>query len=163
MTHHFIETLRASTLEGSGMQQDNIDSLWIPGPVNNLEDPFPLLRSLWHFINNGSVSMAHYNTTQKIELLNNPTDEFLSFNKIKCCIRWLSGVVTLEHNMCTNLCITYTGPDVDLEACPCCGTSRYLPGTTDPCKHFATIPIGPGIQAFYGTADIAENMHYLEK
>ena len=65
--------------------------------------------------------------------------------------------------MCTNSCITYTGPYDDLEACPRCGTSCYLPGTTDPCKCFATIPIGPVIQAFYGSPDVAENMHYLEK
>ena len=143
------------------MQRDDIDSLWNPGPVNDLEDPSPLLRSIWHFINNDSVSRAHYDTTRKIELLNNPLDEFLSFNKVKHRIRWLSGVVPLEHNMCTNSCIAYTGTYDNLEACPRCGTSHYLLGTTDPRKHFSTIPIGPVIQAFYGSPDVAENMHYL--
>ncbi|KAH8981090.1 hypothetical protein EDB86DRAFT_2779332, partial [Lactarius hatsudake] len=30
-------------------------------------------------------------------------------------------------------------------------------------KYFSTVPIGPVIQAFYGSHEIAEQMHYLER
>jgi hypothetical protein len=38
-----------------------------------------------------------------------------------------------------------------------------LPCTTNPQRCFTTIPIGPVIQAFYGSHDMAEHMHYLER
>ena len=42
-------------------------------------------------------------------------------------------------------------------------TSRYCPGTTKAQKWFTTIPIRPVIQAMYGSHDIADSMHYLER
>ncbi|KAH8979255.1 hypothetical protein EDB92DRAFT_1778286, partial [Lactarius akahatsu] len=145
-TQRFIQLLGAATLENSAMLPEDIESLRDPGPVD-LEESSPLLRSLRHFINNANSSRAHYDNIREIELLDNPAGVFLSFDQAKRRLRWLSGVVLLEHDMCIKSCIAYTGPYDELDACPRCGTSRYVPGTTNPRKRFATIPIGPVIQA----------------
>ena len=162
-TQQFVDALGLASLETSGMQEEDIDGLRDPGPVLDLKDPSPLLRSLRHFINNASSSRAHYSAIREIELLNNPDDDFLSYDKVKRRIRWLSGVVPLEHDMCPSSCQAYTGPYSELEVCPRCSTTRYFPGTTTPRKRFTTVPIGPVIQAFYGSRDTADHMHYLER
>ena len=66
--------------------------------------------------------------------------------------------------MCTNSCVAYTGPYLDLEKCPRCSEPRYiLGGTAQSQKRFTTIPIGLVIQAFYGSQEVAQSMHYLAK
>jgi len=70
-TQRFIQLLGAATLEKSGMQHEDIESLRDPGPVVDFEEPSPLLRNLRHFINNASASRAYYDTTGEIELLDN--------------------------------------------------------------------------------------------
>ena len=163
-TQSFIDLIRVAVLEGSGMQDDDIVSLREPGPDRELLNPSPLLRSVRHFVNNDQSSREHYETLRKIELLHNPGDPMLSFDQVKCRIRWLSGVVPLEHDMCTNSCVAYTGPYSDLEKCPWCSETRYILGSTVKArKRFTTIPIGPVIQAFYGSREVAQSMHYLEK
>ncbi|KAH8987488.1 hypothetical protein EDB86DRAFT_2808890, partial [Lactarius hatsudake] len=65
--------------------------------------------------------------------------------------------------MCPDSCIAYTGPYGDLDSCPRCHISRYHPDSRRARKRFSTVPIGPVIQAFYGSHEIAEQMHYLER
>ncbi|KAI9439605.1 hypothetical protein H4582DRAFT_1780599, partial [Lactarius indigo] len=100
MTQEFIDMLCIAVLEDSGMCPQEIDSLRNPGREPDLADPSPLLRSIWHFVNNSSALCDHYDTTREIELLNNPESEFLSFDQVKRHIRWLSGIVPLEYDMC---------------------------------------------------------------
>ena len=163
VTQGFIDELGVASLENSAMQSEDIESIRDPGPVLDLEDPSPLLRSLRHFVNNSGSSRAHYESIREIELLNNPSDGFLSFDQAKRRLRWLSGVVPLEHDMCPNTCIAYTGPYKELNMCPRCPLSWYFPNSTTPRKRFTTVPIGPVIQAFYGSHDIAGDMHYLDR
>src|SRR6266702_4656476 len=162
-TQGFIDTLQNAALTDSGMEEDDIYNMRDPGPIEDFLDPSPLLRSVRHFINNASASRGHYENTRMIELLNNPGDPFLSFDQVKRRVRWLSGVVPIEHDMCLNTCIAYTGPYRELDACPYCSTSRYIPGSKKAQRRFSTIPIGPVVQALYGSHEIAEQMHYLEQ
>ena len=87
----------------------------------------------------------------------------MSFDQAKCQLHWLSGVVPLEHNMCLNSCVAYTGLYAELNTCPHCPLSHFLPNMNTPHKRFTTLPIGPVIQAFYGSHEIAGHMHYLGK
>ena len=162
-TQDFVDALRSASLEKSGMQLEDIDCLRDPGPVLDIKDLLPLLRSLRHLINNAGSSWAHYEGICSIELLNNPSDAFMSFDQARHRLLWLSGVVPLEHDMCPNTCVAYTGPYEELITCSHCPLSRYFPNSTTPQKHFTTVPIRPVIQAFYGSCDIAEHMHYLER
>ena len=158
----FLDILHTVSLEDTGMDPQDILALRDPDSGFDLLDPSPLLCSMRHFINNSGSSHDHYDGICKIEELYNPNDPLLSFDQVKCCVRWLSGVVPIEHNMCINSCIAYTGPYSHLDSCPQCATPRHFPGTNRPQKWFSTIPIGLIIQALYGSHNLAEHMHYLE-
>ena len=162
-TQAFLDALRTSSLEHSGMHSEDINNLRNPGPVLDLVDPSPLLRSMRHLMNNAGSSRAHYDGIRDIELLNDPSTIFLSFDQVMRRLHWLSGVVPVEYDMCPNTCVAYTGPYSDLDTCPRCPMSRYHPETTTPRRRFTTVPIGPIIQAFYGSREMAEHMHYLER
>jgi hypothetical protein len=116
-------------------------------------------------MNNANASWAHYNGIHEIELLNNPSAEFLSFDQVQQCLGWLSGAVPVEHNMCPKSSMAYTGPFNELEICPCCSMTCYYP--TKPWKHFTTLSIGPVIHSLYSSQDAAnkaaEHMHYIER
>jgi hypothetical protein len=69
----------------------------------------------------------------------------------------------VEHDMCMNLCMAFTGPCETLDACAQCKAPWYCPGTTKAQKQFTTIPIRPVIQAMYSSHGVADCMHYLER
>ena len=101
-----------------------------------------------------------------MEREHNPRDVILSFDQVKCRVGWLSGVLPVEHDMCPKSCVAYTGPYGELDSCPQCGTPRYIAGDAANKKaqrRFSTVPIGPVIQALYGSCEIADHMHYLER
>ena len=162
-TQRFVDLLRTASLEETGMDPDDILNMRNPEAGFDLLDSSPLLRSIRHFINNSSASRDHYDRICEIEELHNPKDLLLSFDQVKRRVRWLSGVVPVEHDMCPNSCIAYTGPYGNLSSCPRCDTPRHFPETNRPQKRFSTIPIGPIIQALYGSRELAEHMHYLER
>jgi len=98
-------------------------------------------------------------------------DDILSFHNVEKFIASYTGVVSIEHDMCRNTCIAYTGPFAHLDTCPTCGTSRWkeerLQGTHGrskiPAQTFTTIPIGPQLQALYRNKDSAIDMDYLRQ
>ena len=163
IAQQYIDLLRSASLDSSGMQAEDILDLRNPGQEYTLVDPSPLLRSVRHFINNSTASRKHYELLRTIERLHRPDDQILSFDQIKRRVRWLSGVVPVEHDMCVNSCLAFTGPRETLVTCSHCGESRYCSGTTRPQKRFTTVPMGPVIQAMYGSQEVADSMHYLER
>jgi len=52
-------------------------------------------------------------------------DNLLTFHNVEKIIASYTGGVSIEHDMCQNSCIAYTGPFSNLEMCPTCGTSRW--------------------------------------
>ncbi|KAF8840952.1 hypothetical protein BDN67DRAFT_990071 [Paxillus ammoniavirescens] len=84
-------------------------------------------------------------------------EDFPTLSEVKVAIAILSGVEPIINNMCPKSCIGYPGPFSRLEHCPECGVSRYdidilkESGNTikTPCLQFATIPIGPQLQALF--------------
>jgi hypothetical protein len=164
MTQAFVDMLGTASLENSGMDPDDILGLCTPKPGYDLVNPSPLLRSLRHFVNNNGASWDHYDGIRAIKQEHNPRDVILSFDQVKRCVQWLSGVVPFEHDMCPGSCVAYTGPYEELDSCPKCSTPQYVPGKTKKAqRRFSTIPIGPVIQALYGSHKITEHMHYLER
>ena len=98
-------------------------------------------------------------------------DNILSFHNVEKFIASYTGVVSIEHDMCRNTCIAYTGPFAHLDTCLTCSTSRWkderLQGTHGRSKiamqTFTTIPIGPQLQALYRNKDSAIDMDYLHQ
>ena len=49
-----------------------------------------------------------------------PDLDIPSYYKIKRLVASLTGIEPLVHDMCVNSCLAYTGPFLDLDACPLC-------------------------------------------
>jgi hypothetical protein len=98
-----------------------------------------------------------------------PSSNLLTYYKAKCLVAELSGVEPIVHDMCVKLCVTYTGPFLDLNACPVCSEPRYdqflleISNGKDrtPRQEFHTIPIRPQIQALYRMPESTVHAHYL--
>jgi len=163
-TRQFICGLQGATLEDSNMQQTDIDQLRAAdlGPCLDTEDRH-FIKSLRGFLSSTGASQAMYNDWCDLLLDCYPDDPFLSFDQMKRRVEQLSGIVPIYHNMCQDTCVGFTGPLIDCERCPVCGTDRYRPDTREPCRQFVTIPLGPVIQALYASPDTAEKMHYRER
>ncbi|KIK95667.1 hypothetical protein PAXRUDRAFT_40215, partial [Paxillus rubicundulus Ve08.2h10] len=80
-----------------------------------------------------------------------------------------TGVDYVLHDMCLDLCATFTRPFEDLDSCLSCGKSRWdevklwkSNGQHKvPIRRFQTILLGPQLQAKYCDPDSTHNMHWL--
>ncbi|KAG2749072.1 hypothetical protein P692DRAFT_20780095, partial [Suillus brevipes Sb2] len=96
-------------------------------------------------------------------------DNVQSFYNVERLISTYTGVESIEHDMCSNSCLAFTGPYSALDDCPICGTSRWNQArlqasngrTRVATQKFTTIPLGPQLQALYRHPDSARNMRYL--
>jgi hypothetical protein len=52
-------------------------------------------------------------------------NDILSFHAVEKLIAAHTGVEPIIHDMCSQLCMTYTGPYAALKHCTMCGTSRW--------------------------------------
>ncbi|KAG1743386.1 hypothetical protein EDB19DRAFT_1633240, partial [Suillus lakei] len=93
-------------------------------------------------------------------------DEVLSFKAVEKFIAKYTGVESVEHDMCPDSCIAFTGPYANEDNCPLCGTSRWdqvkMQASGGRLKvaaqKFVTIPIGPQLQAMYRNPESAQDM-----
>ena len=81
----------------------------------------------------------------------------LSFGAVENLLAAYTGIELVQHDMCSESCVAFTGPFADLEACPTCHTSRWNQAKLQasrgrlkiPVKTFITLPLGPQLQALY--------------
>lgn len=98
-------------------------------------------------------------------------DEVLSFKAVEKFIAKYTGVESVEHDMCLESCLAFTGPYAVEDNCPLCGTSRWDQAKMQAsggrlkvaAQKFVTIPIGPQLQAVYRNPDSAQDMRYLHQ
>jgi hypothetical protein len=163
-TVQFIQALRCATLEQSNMQQDDIERLRAAEPDPRLDiTNIHFVKALRIFLSTTNASQATYDAIRSTMINCYPDDPFLSFRQMKRRVEQLSGVVPISYDMCPDTCVGFTGPLADCERCPMCGKDRYRSGTREPHRQFITIPLGPVIQALYGSLETAERMHYREQ
>lgn len=92
-----------------------------------------------------------------------------SHARIERLIAEYTGVESIEHDMCPETCVAFTGPFADLDHCPICGSERYDPiklqasgGRTRIARQkFITIPLGTQLQALWRDPEHAQKMSYL--
>jgi hypothetical protein len=98
-------------------------------------------------------------------------EDILSFYVVEKLILKYTGVKSIDHNICPNMCLAYTGPYAHLDNCPICDASRWDQArlhSTNGCvkvavQKFSTIPLGPQLQSLYRHPDNAHNMCYLHE
>jgi hypothetical protein len=73
----------------------------------------------------GNASEQMYNTIREAYLHRHPEADLLTHHRAKRLVAELSSVESITHDMCSNSCITYTGPFLELDVCTKCGEPRY--------------------------------------
>lgn len=97
-------------------------------------------------------------------------DDCLRFGVVEVAIAAYTGIEPIKHDMCLNLCLTFTGPFADFERCPMCNTSHWNKAKLKashgclklPAKTFTTLLLGPQLQALYHDLENAHAMTYLQ-
>src|SRR6267142_6705508 len=116
----------------------------------------------------GNPSEATYEMNCKIILRRFPDINIPLYYKAKRLVSNLTGIGSVVHHMCINSCIAYTGPFLELDACPLCSEPQYDHYRSSeeqrvPQQKFHTIPIGSQIQALYRSPESASHTSYLHK
>jgi hypothetical protein len=146
----YIEALKTASLDDkwSKLDADNLYRLQNPPttPVDINDNPS------WHlgldlYLSITNVSQETYTSVRKAILRRYPNEGIPSYHQIKKYVAELSGVCSIEDDMCINSCIAYTGPWKDLQTCPECGKHRIDPFSKKPRQQLHTIPLGPQLQA----------------
>ena len=75
----------------------------------------------------------------------------------------ITGVESIEHNMCIKSCLAYTGPFTELDKCLECDEPWRDPITKKTRQTFHTMLLGPQLQALWRHKESAEEMLYQRK
>ncbi|KIY48820.1 hypothetical protein FISHEDRAFT_27947, partial [Fistulina hepatica ATCC 64428] len=151
---HYIQLLRAATLENGDLTADDIESLQNPPssiPAELYDPDFHL--SLDAFLACGNASSDVYTAFRAAVLRRYEDSGMLTLDQIKRRVRNHSGVFSVKHDMYIGSCIAFTGPYADADTCPRCSEPRYDPvilersGEHVACQTSSTIPLGPQLQA----------------
>ncbi|PIL24852.1 hypothetical protein GSI_12738 [Ganoderma sinense ZZ0214-1] len=128
-TQAFIDTLSTATLAGSGLDDNTLARLH-----NGRTSIPPMSRGqragVRMFLARGDASEANYADVRAamleyVEDIPVRTDPVPTYEQVKKLIGELTGITSIQTDMCPNTCVAYTGPFSNLLACPKCGESRY--------------------------------------
>jgi hypothetical protein len=171
----FVLALKNASLDDplAKLSDDALDRLRNPpqGPI--IIDSPGVRQSISMYLALEQGSQEAYNRMRRATMRNfegaNGAEEILSFYNVEKLIRQHTGVESIEHDMCPESCLAFTGPFAHLEGCPMCGSSRWDQAklrassgrTKVAAQTFVTIPLGPQLQALYRDPESARHMRYL--
>jgi hypothetical protein len=168
----FVKALQAATLSDPsvGLSEEAVARLC--NPLHGLSSP-PLdvdqqLALDLYLLN---PSEATYKANRAAFLHHSPHINIPSYYRTMCLVLEITGIELVVHNMCINSCIMYTGPFLNLKACPIClepwydqfriwssrGKERIAR------QEFHTIPVRPQLQALYREPGSTAHAHYLHE
>ncbi|KAJ7587725.1 hypothetical protein C8J56DRAFT_721253, partial [Mycena floridula] len=90
-----------------------------PPEVLNISDP-GLRLSIDHYLNCAGASESVYKGAYDANKRQYPDGKILSYDQVHRRVKNLSGILSFQHDMCTNHCMAYTGPFRKLEECMYC-------------------------------------------
>jgi hypothetical protein len=172
----YILALKNATLEDpiAKLNDEALDRLRNPlrGPI--IIDSPGIRHSISTYLALEHASQDAYDRIQRSTRLNFAgaaagVEDILSFYSVEKLIAQYTGVESIKHDMCSQSCLAFTGPFVDLESCPMCETSRWDQAklrasnghTKVAAQTFTTLPLGPQLQALYRHPDSAQDMRYF--
>ena len=170
LNRQFLQMIQEATLE---TQFTSADLALLRNPHElgfSPSDDLDLRLSIKFFIStlDHLTSQRGYVSAREDILERYPDSQMLSYDQVKRRVSNLSGVLTWKHDMCIDSCAAFTGPFAHLEECPICQQPRYdqekLRKSNGkkrvPRKRFATIPLGPQLQARWRNPEMAKSMSY---
>jgi len=122
----FMKGLQGATLEDPslGMSDGALHRLWNP-PHKQSPRVVDKVTQLAIDLFLGNPLEATYETNRRAILRFQLDLDLMSYYKVKSLVANLTGIESVIHHMCVKSCIAYTGPFVDLDACPLCSELRY--------------------------------------
>jgi hypothetical protein len=154
----FIAAVEHASLENGDLDPDALERLRNPSrDPPDISDPAHR-HALDMFLAATHASQESYDANRAAYLRRHPENDVLTHAAIKRKVAEWSGVVPILSHMCPKTCAAYTGPYSDRQSCPICGLSRFDANGSP--QEFYTIPLGPQLQALFGTPESAKNMHY---
>jgi hypothetical protein len=113
-----VEDLQQATLDNPtlGLSDHTLDCLHNSPhmPPHNAVDKIALMAIDLYMINPSEETYKSYH----VFVLKHFGIELPSYYKVKQLVSDLTGVKSLVHDMCINLCLAYTRPFSELNACP---------------------------------------------
>ena len=169
ITQSFIDEIKKATLDNGKLDPSVVNRLRNPERgIVDMTDP-DIRFSLDLYMSCTNASEATYNGVRQSVLRRFPQIDVLSYYLAKKLISEISGVVSVNDDMCINSCHAFTGPFSALDACTICSEPRYsefLSGRQikkKPRQQAITIPLGPQIQALRRSVNGANSMGYQER
>ncbi|KIK13056.1 hypothetical protein PISMIDRAFT_119622 [Pisolithus microcarpus 441] len=140
-----------------------------PSHADPINDPGTHFSTSTYLALENASQLAYNRVCQAAQCHTPKFDCILTFHNIEKSIPSYTRVISIEHDMCHNTCMAFTGPFSQLEACPTCNMSCWkqerLQGTHRrsrvAAQTFTTIPISPQLQALYWHKDSTTDMDYL--
>jgi hypothetical protein len=163
LAQQFIQEISCATLDNGKLDKDVISR--IRNPIQDtvdISDPDQRL-SLDLFIATRNASEATYHDVRTAIKRRSPDINVLSHHLVKELVAEISGVVSVQDDMCINSCHAFTGPFADRTTCSECGEPRRDAASRKPRQQACTIPLGPQIQALRRSQDNALAMHYRDQ
>ena len=126
MTADFIKHIRNAKLDdlSLGLSDEAIDRLQHPNhkqPRCSINDD--LCTAIKLFL--GNPSEATYETNRAIILDRLPGANIPTYYRVGRIIAEMTGIESVMHHMCINLCVMFTGPFLTLDKCPLCDKPHY--------------------------------------
>jgi hypothetical protein len=115
------------------------------------------------FLSTINSSQQTYTSARKAILRRHPDDDIPSYDQMKRRIVEITGVESIEHDMCIKSCLAYTGPFSELDKCLECDEPRHDPITKKARQTFHTMLLGPQLQALWRHKESADEMLYRRK
>jgi hypothetical protein len=162
-TMAFIQALKTASFddEWSKLDPDALDQLRNPPMTSvNIDDNPAWRLGLDLYLSVTNAAQETYTSVRKAILRRYPDDEVPSYDQIKHYVAKLSGVYSIEDDMCINSCLAFTCPYKDLQTCPECNEPRFDPLNKKPRQQFHTIPLGPQLQALRRGVQSSLEMDY---
>jgi hypothetical protein len=163
ITMAFIKAIASASLDDEHSQLDPLTLERIRNPptsIPTLSDNPGMCLGLDIFLSLTNAAQGTYTSIRNAILKRYPEDEMPSYEQVKGYISEVTGVFSVEHHMCINSCLAFTGPYKHLDVCPECAEVRYDVITKKAHQVFQTILLGPLLQALKLNEQSAEALLY---
>ena len=148
----FVKALQAATLfdPSVGLSEEAVAQLYDP-PCGLSSPPLDVDQQLVLDLYLLNLLEATYKANRTAFLCHSPHINIPLYYRTTRLVSDLTGIESVIHHMCINSCIVYTGPFLNLEACPLCSEPWYdqfklrLSGGKKKTarQEFHTIPVRP--------------------
>jgi hypothetical protein len=170
LAQSYIQAIKSASLDNDKLKPEDIHRLRNPDTEQvDVDDP-DIRLSIDIYMACSNASESTYKSVRESILRRFPNTEILSYHRVKALVSELTGVISVEDDMCINSCTAFTGPLLEnSEICPQCSEPRFDQKQRDisnkniPRQRACTIPLGPQLQALRRSSSGAAALRYRDQ